>query len=178
MDQSDPNINFYEDGTCNHCRHAQFYSRKINRISINEVSNWVRVNARKDPRSKYDCIVGISGGVDSSWLVHLLANAGLNLYVLHVDTGWNTQKAVSNVYRICNKLSIELHTKVIDWNMMRRLQLSYFYMGVINQDMPQDIGIFSAQIEACKANQIRYLPAVLTTQLNQSYQQHGDNWHD
>ena len=156
MDESDPQIVFFEDGTCSHCRHAIKYasSASSTRYSLNQIVSWIKDLASTSNHSKYDCIVGLSGGVDSTWLLHLLDQSDLRIFVHHVDTGWNTPKAVSNIYRICNKLGQDLHTYVLDWNLFRQIQQAYFYLGVINQDVPQDIAIFSSQIIACKENGI------------------------
>lgn len=181
MDESDPHIVFFDDGSCSHCRHAARYAShsSSSRYPLDQVVHLIREIASTSAKSTYDCIVGLSGGVDSSWLLHLLANAGLNIYVHHVDTGWNTPKAVSNIYRICDKLSLKLHSHVLDWNLFRKIQQAYFYLGVINQDVPQDIGIFSSQINACKQNAITCLAsgANNTTEsiLPAAW---GHHWHD
>jgi 7-cyano-7-deazaguanine synthase in queuosine biosynthesis len=156
MNDSDPNIIFYEDGTCSHCRHAIRYASHSSsqRYPLDQIVALVRQISGSTPNSKYDCIVGLSGGVDSSWLLHLLVPTGLKIYVHHVDTGWNTAKAVANVYRICDALGQDLHTHVVDWTLFRKIQQAYFYLGVLNQDVPQDIAIFSSQIMACKNNSI------------------------
>jgi len=124
-------------------------------------------------------MVGISGGVDSTWLLHLLVKEGLRPYVYHVDTGWNTQKAISNIYRICSSLDVKIHTHVVDWTMFKKLQQAYFYLGVLNQDVPQDIAIFSSQIERCHQLNIGCIAsgANNTTEsiLPASW---GHHWHD
>lgn len=181
MDSSDPNICFFEDGTCSHCRHAtRFASHSSSkRYPLDKLVTWMRQLSASTSDCKYDCIVGLSGGVDSSWLLHLLVPTGLKIYVHHVDTGWNTAKAVANVYRICDVLGQELHTHVIDWNLFRKIQQAYFYLGVLNQDVPQDIAIFSSQIMACKDNSISCLVsgANNTTEsiLPSAW---GHHWHD
>ncbi len=159
MDCSDPNITFFADGTCNNCRHAQtILDTHTEKHSIEFVVASIRKLALdSSPSSDYDCIVGISGGVDSSWLLHVLVNAGLRVYVHHVDTGWNTHKAVGNIYKLCSKLSLPIHTHVVDWNLMKKIQTAFFYLGILNQDIPQDMAIFSSQIKACTDNKISIL---------------------
>ena len=161
MDNSDPNIVFYEDGTCCHCRHAQRYAShsSLQRYPLEQLVSWIKQLSETQPDNNYDCIVGLSGGVDSSWLLHLLVSSGLRIYVHHVDTGWNTAKAVANVYRICEALGQDLHTHVVDWNLFRKIQQAYFYLGVLNQDVPQDIAIFSSQIMACTNN---FIPCLVS----------------
>ena len=181
MDQTDPDIIFYDDETCSHCRHARRYasSSTLKRYPLEQVVSWIRQISSSSPDTEYDCIVGLSGGVDSTWLCHLLVQSGLRVYVHHVDTGWNTPKAVANIYRICNALNLNLHTHVLDWNQFRKIQQAYFYLGVINQDVPQDIAIFSSQILACKEHRISCLAsgANNTTEsiLPRAW---GHHWHD
>ena len=180
MDETDPNIVFYADGTCSHCRHASRYvaTNGDGRHPIDKIADLIR-QISSSRHSKYDCIVGLSGGVDSSWLLHLMVSAGLRVYVHHVDTGWNTNKAVANIYRICDVLGQRLNTHVVDWNLFRKVQQAYFYSGVINQDVPQDIAIFSSQIAASLEHHIGCLAsgANNTTEsiLPSAW---GHHWHD
>ena len=133
MDSSDPNIEFFPDGTCNHCRHASNYASQsgVKRYDIEDIISHIKNLSSSNYHSKYDCIVGLSGGVDSTWLLHLLANKGLRIYVHHVDTGWNTPKAVSNIYRICDRLKLNLNTHVVDWKLLKKIHQAYFYLGVL-----------------------------------------------
>jgi len=154
MDQTDPNITLFTDGTCTHCRHAQRFVSSANRHTITDIVQHIRSRPHIGP---YDCLCGLSGGVDSSWLLHLLVQHGLRPYVLHLDTGWNTKPAVSNISNLCKSLGVQLHTHVVNWNLMRKLQVAYFYSGVLNQDMPQDIAIFSSQIDIINKTSIPFL---------------------
>ncbi|MDR6304579.1 hypothetical protein GGQ85_002289 [Nitrobacter vulgaris] len=92
----------------------------------------------------YDAMVGLSGGVDSAYLAHLLRrDFGLRILAVHVDGGWNTEAAVRNIELLVRKLDIDLHTYVVEWHEMRDLQLAYLKASVLNQDVPQDHAFFS-----------------------------------
>jgi N-acetyl sugar amidotransferase len=141
MDTTDPDILFDADGVCNHCRSYEKYRNSIG--SSEERAKKLReliTGLKERGRGKdYDCIMGLSGGVDSSYLAWLAVKEfGLRPLVVHVDTGWNSELAVNNIQNIVQKLGIDLHTLVIDWNEIKDLQRAYFFSGVANLDVPQD----------------------------------------
>lgn len=149
MDTSDPLITFDESGVCSHCRDfdemARLYWHKgpDGRAMLEDLAAGIK----RDGRGKdYDIVIGVSGGVDSSYLLHLCkAELGLRPIAVHVDSGWNSELAVSNIEKIVTKLDIDLFTHVVDWEEMRDLQLSFIKSGVANQDIPQD-HIFPAEV--------------------------------
>lgn len=106
----------------------------------------------------YDCIIGVSGGVDSSYLLHHAIKV-LNLRVLavHVDAGWNTQVAQCNINKLITKLGIHLHTITIDFDEMRDLQVAFLKSGVANCDAPQDMAFFAALYGYAVKNNVRYV---------------------
>ena len=89
-------------------------------------------------QSKYQCILGISGGVDSSYLAFKLKDLGIRALLVHVDCGWNTNLASQNIELIINQTGFDYFTMVPDWNLLKKLQISYLKSGVYNQDVPQD----------------------------------------
>jgi hypothetical protein len=100
---------------------------------------------RQDGRGrKYDCILGLSGGLDSSYLATIAHEAGLRTLIFHSDTGWNTEIAVNNIESIARRYGFPLYTYVIDWSEMADVQRAFLRAGVPNQDIPQDHAIFSA----------------------------------
>lgn len=139
MDTTDPLITFDEQGACNHCSKARQAIESL-RESMGGQAEQRLVDAIKaDGKGKdYDAIVGISGGVDSSYLCLWASRHKLRLLVIHIDTGWNSELAVRNIELLCSKLNYELHTHVINWREMSDLQLAFFRSGVPNQDVPQD----------------------------------------
>jgi len=141
MDTSDPDIGFGTDGLCTHCLEFDHVQKpriqsdasgeRLLRSRIDEIRN----RAKGRP---YDCIIGLSGGVDSSYVAWKVLDIGLRPLAVHVDTGWNSELAVSNIEKIVKKLNIDLFTFVVDWEVMRDLQLAFFRAGVANCDIPQD----------------------------------------
>lgn len=147
MDTTDSIITFDESGVCDHCQ--TFYTDirpkwnpdEIGQAKIQEIADRIRLEGEgKD----FDCIIGMSGGIDSSYLVYL-AKEKLNLrpLVFHVDAGWNSQQAVNNIEQIVDRLSLDLYTEVIDWEEMKDLQLAFFRSGVPHIDTPQDHAFFA-----------------------------------
>ena len=113
---------------------------------------------RREGRGKeYDCVLGLSGGVDSSYLAIRAKDWGLRPLVVHVDGGWNSELAVQNIERVVKHCGYELHTHVVNWEDMRELQLSYLRAGVANQDVPQDHAFFAALYRFAIANKFRFV---------------------
>ena len=147
MDTTDPEISFDENGVCNHCREFDEVTSKrwfpndegAKKLEV-IYEKMKKENAHKD----YDCILGLSGGVDSSYLALKLYEAGIRPLVVHVDGGWNSELAVQNIENIVNYCGWHLHTIVIDWEEMRDLQLAYLKSAIANQDVPQDHAFFAS----------------------------------
>lgn len=158
MDTSDPEIVFDEKGVCNHCkRYPEHIARLGSPADRARKLDEIVTALKKAGRGRdYDCIMGLSGGVDSSYLAHFaVRELGLRPLVVHVDSGWNSELAVSNIESICNGLNIDLHTLVIDWEEMRDLQLAYFRAGIANLDVPQDHAFNAAMVGEAKKYGIR-----------------------
>lgn len=156
MDTSDPEISFDSQGFCNHCEGAiQALSQmNLNVVDVDQLILDIKSDSSKRP---YDAIVGISGGIDSSYLVHVLHSHGLRLLLVHVDAGWNTVAAINNINRLVNKLDLDLETIIINWNTMKDLQMTYLQSGVINQDVPQDHAFFASLYQCALENNIKYI---------------------
>ena len=148
MDTTDPEIIFDESGQCNHCKKYEdwYESRLNNPISIEERLKLMVEKIKADGVGHdYDCIMGISGGVDSSYLAYYATQIlGLRVMAVHVDAGWNSELAVNNIENLVTKLNIDLHTIVIDWEEIRDLQRSFFLSSVPNCDTPQDHAFVAA----------------------------------
>lgn len=141
MDTSDPLIEFDENGICNHCRKYDDYVSHMPSPDQNKqiLDNLVKRIKADGSGKEYDCVIGLSGGVDSSYLAwYAVKKLGLRPLVVHVDTGWNSELAVNNIQNIVQKLKLDMHTLVIDWEEIRDLQRSYFLSGIANLDVPQD----------------------------------------
>lgn len=160
MDTSDPQIVFDDQGNCNHCTDA-LTQAKIVWFPNDEGEQKLLAMAEKikaeRENKEYDCIIGLSGGVDSSYLAYKVVQLGLKPLVVHIDCGWNSELAVKNVENIVKKLKLDLHTHVVDWQEMKDLQLAYFRSNVANQDVPQDHAIFAALYSYAVKNNIKYV---------------------
>ena len=147
MDTTDLRIKFDEKGVCDHCN--LFYQNTLpywekclndSRVLQKKIDKIKKLGKGKD----FDCIIGMSGGLDSSYLVYLAKKVfGLSPLVFHVDAGWNSDIAVSNIESIVNSLNLDLFTEVINWEEMKDIQLSYFKSGVPHIDSPQDHAFFA-----------------------------------
>ena len=144
MDTSDPQITFDDNGHCNHCVTALeemsnvIRQGEVGRMHMKEMVVAIR---RRNRHRNYDAVIGLSGGVDSSYAAIVAHNAGLRLLAVHCDTGWNSEEATHNIHSLVNKLGIDLETVVVDWESMRDLQSAFFRASVPNCDIPQDHAI-------------------------------------
>jgi len=160
MDTSDPEISFDEHQRCNHCRE---FERLLGRAWFPNEEGARRLDGilariRAEGRGReFDCLLGLSGGVDSSYLALKAFEWGLRPLVVHVDTGWNSELSVQNVERIVKHTGFELHTHVVNWETMRDLQLSYLRAGIANQDVPQDHAIFAGLYHFAEKSRVRFV---------------------
>lgn len=161
MDTTDPEITFDEQGRCNHC--TRFFDtiqgvRWLPNETGRRILDDTLAKIRSEGRGKqYDGIIGLSGGVDSSYLLCKLSEWGIRPLAVHVDAGWNSDLAVRNIELLCGKLGIDLHTIVIDWEAMRNVQVAFLRSGVKNQDIPQDHAFFAALYSYAVKNSVRYV---------------------
>lgn len=150
MDTTDPDITFDENGVCNRCRE---YEQRIEKWwnyghgHESKLQQQIVEIKRSGEGKPYDCILGLSGGLDSSYLLHLAVKEwGLRPFVFHVDAGWNLPVAESNIRKICDKLGVVLHIERMDWEEMKQMQLAFFKTGHAGLDAPQDHA-FIAQVD-------------------------------
>lgn len=161
MDTSDSRISFDENGVCDHC----------NDFTNNVKPNWnVGVESKEELSSiidkikkegigkDFDCILGLSGGVDSSYMLHLAVKEfGLRPLVFHVDGGWNSELAVHNIQMMVDKLGLDLYTEVINWEEMKDFQLAFFKSGVPHIDIPQDHAFVATLYNFAYKYNIKYI---------------------
>lgn len=159
MDTSDSAITFDKKGICNHCNEyleRAKVSLKHHEKGQLELQN-ILTDAKKTGKGhQYDCIIGLSGGVDSSYVAYKIKKLGLRPLAVHFDSGWNSEQAVKNIENIVQKLGIDLYTHVCDWREMRDLQLSYFRAGVINADIPMDHAFMVVLHKIARKKNIKY----------------------
>jgi N-acetyl sugar amidotransferase len=161
MDTTDTKITFDEKGVCDHCN--TYYNDiepnwNPNDKGWSEISEVAEKIKKEGEGKEFDCIIGMSGGIDSSYLVYLAKEKlGLRPLVFHVDAGWNSQQAVHNIERIVDKLELDLYTEVIDWEEMKDLQLSFFKSGVSHTDTPQDHAFFATMYKFAFKHNVKYI---------------------
>lgn len=160
MDTTDPEITFDAQGICNHCSQFDERARKEWFPNGEGQRRWEAVVQQIKASGvgrEYDCILGLSGGVDSSYLALKVRDWGLRPLVMHVDAGWNSELAVANIESIVKYCGYDLHTHVVDWEDMRDLHLAYLRAAVSNQDVPQDHIFFASLYHFATKNGIRYI---------------------
>lgn len=142
MDTTDDAIQFDEHGVCQRCRE---YEERIlpewnhGKGHEEELKKLIADIKKSGEGKKYDCILGLSGGLDSTYMLHLAVKEwGLRPFVFHIDCGWNLPVAEENIRKVCNGLGVELHIEKMDWNELREMQLAWFRTGMEMLDAPQD----------------------------------------
>jgi N-acetyl sugar amidotransferase len=160
MDTTDAEITFDERGVCGWV--AGFETEVRARLASPEqrernLAKTVDVLRKGGRRKPYDCIIGLSGGVDSSYLCLVAVELGLRPLVVHFDNGWNSELAVQNIERIVRKLGLDLHTFVMDWPEFRDLQRSYFKASVLDLEVPTDHMILGAIYRTAADHGVRWI---------------------
>lgn len=144
MDQSDPSIAFDANGVCSHCHRYEATAARVLRTGEEgrrELERQVdRIKAAARGR-RYDCVMGVSGGVDSTYVAYVARQLGLRPLAVHMDNGWDSELAVKNIERVLKHLGIDLYTEVLDWHEFRNLQLSFLKASVSDAEIPTDHAI-------------------------------------
>jgi N-acetyl sugar amidotransferase len=161
MDTSDSRITFDADGVCDHCTTFRteilpnWHPDEIGRRELDTLTTQIK---RAGEGHDFDCIIGMSGGIDSSYLTYIAKEQlGLRPLIFHVDAGWNSQEAVNNIEKLVDGLGLDLYTEVIDWEEMRDLQLAYFKSGVPHIDTPQDHAFFATMYKFAEKHKVKYI---------------------
>ncbi len=161
MDSSDPNIIFDEQGVCDYCNNFQQLIQPSWESSLQDSSQLQRMAdaIRKDSKGNdFDCIIGLSGGLDSSYAAYIaVKKMGLRPLLFHVDAGWNTDQAVGNIEKLVDGLGLDLYTEVVNWDEMRRLQRAFLRSGIPDQDLVQDAAFFSGLYKFARQNGIKHI---------------------
>jgi N-acetyl sugar amidotransferase len=160
MDTSDPDIQFDEQGICNHCH--RWYVRSRNEVFQGEdarirLEKSVETIKAQGKGKEFDCVIGVSGGVDSTTVAYHVKRLGLRPLAVHLDNGWNSELSVQNIHHTLNKLGIELCTHVMDWSEFRDLQLSFLKASVINAEIPTDHAIVALLYHTAARLGVRYV---------------------
>jgi len=161
MDSSDSHIVFDEHGVCDHCNGfnrdvaPNWHPNEQGKETFRAMVEKIKLEGEGKP---FDSIIGMSGGLDSSYLLHLaVSEFGLRPLVFHVDGGWNTDIAVNNIQMLVDKLGLDLYTEVINWEEMRDFQLAFFKSGVPHLDIPQDHAFVATLYHFANKHNIKYI---------------------
>jgi N-acetyl sugar amidotransferase len=156
----DPDLTFDDRGYCNYCvwyeetyiNNARSGDEKI--LKLKETIDTIKKHGKG---KKYDCILGLSGGVDSSYLAHLVKEYDLRPLIIHFDNGWNSEIAVRNIDKIINNTGYDLYTYVVDWDEFKDLQNSYIKSSVIDWEIPTDHGFIALLYRMAAKYSISYI---------------------
>lgn len=157
----DPKLIVDAHGICNYCTtYAADFPKivKTGEAGKKEWQHWVEtIKKNRKKNSKYDCILGTSGGIDSTYLAYLAKQADLKVLCVHLDNGWNSKEAVSNIKNIITKLGFDLYTQVLDWEEFKDLQISYFKAGVLDLDVPTDHAMLACLYNQAIKHKVKYI---------------------
>ena len=160
MDRSDPAIVFDADGICNHCRR---YERQVRdhvhtgdegRRRLQELVDRIKQDGAAKP---YDCIIGVSGGVDSTFVAWQVKELGLRPLAVHLDNGWDSEVATTNIHTVVQRVGIDLHTEVLDWEEFRDIQLAFLRASVPDAEIPSDHAIFACLYRTASKFGVRHV---------------------
>jgi len=159
LDTTVPEIYFDQDGVCNYCKindeiMKHYPSKEKGKMLLNKIINKIK---RQGGRKKYDCIVGVSGGTDSTYTLHLVKQLGLRPLAVHFDNGWNSEIAVKNIKNATNILGIDLFTVVADWEEFKDLQIAFLKSSTPDAEVPTDYAIISVLLKVAAKERIKYI---------------------
>jgi len=161
MDTSDHDIQFDEKGLCNHCKKYEervekelYYKHKDGEQKLNQLVNQIK---EKGKNKEYDCIIGVSGGVDSTFVAYIVKKLGLRPLAVHLNNGWNSEISERNIENTCKALDIDLYTSVPDWEEFKDLQLSFLKSSVSNSEIPTDHAIIAFLFQVASERGIPYI---------------------
>lgn len=160
MDTTDPDIIFDENGYCNHCtdffknENLHTYQGKVSDEELYKAINRIK---REGRGKEYDCLIGISGGVDSSYVTYYSKKLGLRPLIVHFDNGWDSELSVKNIENVVKKLGFEYQTYVVDWEEFRDVQLAFLKASVIDMETPTDHAFLAALYKICVDFNIKYI---------------------
>lgn len=161
MDTTDPHIVFDENGISDY--YHNFHSAILpnwhtDERGYKELMSVAEKIKKEGVGKEFDCIIGLSGGLDSSYVAYVAKEImGLRPLLFHVDAGWNTQQAVGNIEKLVNGLGLDLYTEVINWEEIKDLQVAFLKSQIADQDLPQDYAFFSALYKFARKNKIKYV---------------------
>ena len=158
-DTSIPGISFDDIGICNFCTihdemEKQYPIDESQESKLNSIVKKIKIDGKN---REYDCIIGVSGGTDSSYLLYTAIQLGLKPLAVHYDNGWNSSLAVTNIKNITKKLNVDLFTYVNDWEEFKDLQLSFLKASTSDAEIPTDVGIHGCLLRVASKMKIKYV---------------------
>jgi N-acetyl sugar amidotransferase len=160
MDTSDPEISFDENGYCNHCTEYDNKTSKLiynGKASDEQLAFWAEKIKNSGKGNEYDCVVGISGGIDSCYAAYQVKQLGLRALMVHMDNGWNSETSVKNIKHVVSKLGFGYQSYVLDWEEFKDLQLAFLKASVPEAETPTDIAIPAALHKIAAENKVKYI---------------------
>lgn len=160
MDTTDPDIIFDDKGISNHWYHYQNKSQQLisGKAERKEAFDKLISDIKRDGKGKkYDCIIGVSGGVDSTYVAYLVKEIGLRPLAVHFDNGWNSELAVKNIEKVLNKLQIDLFTYVVDWEEFKDIQIAFLKASTPDGEVPTDHAIISILYKVANKYGLKYI---------------------
>jgi N-acetyl sugar amidotransferase len=160
MDTTDPDIRFDADGVCNRCHE---YDRRVREEVFTGEDGRRRLQAiaekvkRDGAGNQYDCVIGVSGGVDSTFVAYKVKQLGLRPLAVHLDNGWDSELAVNNIHKTLETLGIDLYTHVIDWEEFRDLQVAFLRASTPDSEIPSDHAIVSLMYQMAEKTNVPYV---------------------
>lgn len=160
-DTSDPNIVFDNLGRCDYCTNFEsvikpnWHTDEKGRDALMLLADEIR---QEGEGKDFDCIIGLSGGLDSSYVTYVAREQmGLRPLLFHVDAGWNTDQAVGNIEKLVDGLGLDLYTDVINWEAVKRMQVAFMRAGIPDQDLVQDAAFFSSMYKFARKYKIKHV---------------------
>ncbi len=161
MDTADPNISFDERGWCDYCNNYEktiapnWHTDAQGHAALMQLSEQIRASSKG---RDFDCIIGLSGGLDSSYAAYVAKEQmGLRPLLFHVDAGWNTDQAVGNIEKLVDGLGLDLYTDVVNWESVKRMQVAFLRAGIPDQDLVQDASFFSGLYKFAQQHGIKHI---------------------
>lgn len=159
LDTTVPEITFDSNGVCSFCRIHDSLEKThpLDNEGNRQFSALIEQIKKEGRNNEYDCIVGVSGGRDSTYTLYTAVEMGLRPLAVHFDNGWNSEIAVSNIKNATNRLNIDLHTVVADWEEFKDLQKSFLWASVPDAEVPTDYAIISVLMQAANKYHVKYV---------------------
>ncbi len=161
MDTTDPHIEFDNNGNCNYCNNfnevinPSWHTNEKGAAELKQLADTIRKDAKG---ADFDCIIGLSGGLDSSYVAYVAKEKmGLRPLLFHVDAGWNNDQAVGNIEKLVDGLGLDLFTDVVNWESVKRMQVAFLRAGIADQDLVQDAAFFSGLYKFARQHSIKHI---------------------